>query len=627
MLEENSSTVSRRWFSDVTFFPARDVVRKKVEMFALVLVLSSARALEPVFLKCCPFDRQLDVSFQRCVGHASTGGEGSARHPWWLPQGATALSAETREAIPGFFSDEDRFLGRVGDEGYVFCGSSSANVFVDPEDFAYLDDGSLLDRATRRLLPPRSFCADGVSLAGGEEVSVVTSCPCEFLPCLRRCCPPGHALSVARGSSNCEPGAADGEDELWPVGFADGVNPGDFAVVHGTNFCGPSAPMYTLSRTAVTAVQADGSLEVQGSAPVPPRRFCAARDRVMACGAGAAAVPGAVRLYGALSVLGAAFLAATLLVQLMLPQRGGHARHLVAHTSSLLAFYVALSAGQLGGRLPHLACCLVAYTIQFSFLAAIFWLNVMCIDIAWSFSSFHVPRSNFMKCQKKRFILYSLYAWGSCVIISVVTIVMELSPAIPESAIKPEFGRKYCWFGSDMATLVYFYGPVSCLLLGNLVLFVYTVVRILKMRRSTAVLRQSESAYHRGKVKEEEKVKKRFMLYLKLFCLMGVTWTMEVVSWAAGGPGYYWYATDVINVLRAAFVFAIFCCKHEVLARLQSRLNALAPWCVPRPGMARGGGGEPSSSERTDSSRCAARCSGKSPRKKSSLSNIVETSA
>lgn len=45
---------------------------------------------------------------------------------------------------------------------------------------------------------------------------------------------------------------------------------------------------------------------------------------------------------------------------------------------------------------------------------------------------------------------------------------------------------------------------------------------------------------------------------------MGLTWMTEIISWASGGPDYYWYATDAINLLRAVFIFIIFCCKRKV---------------------------------------------------------------
>lgn len=65
---------------------------------------------------------------------------------------------------------------------------------------------------------------------------------------------------------------------------------------------------------------------------------------------------------------------------------------------------------------------------------------------------------------------------------------------------------------------------------------------------------------------------RRLSLYLKLFCLMGVTFVFEVISWwAVDAPAYYWYATDAVNSLRGVFVFFIFCWKRPVLNLLLAR--------------------------------------------------------
>jgi len=43
------------------------------------------------------------------------------------------------------------------------------------------------------------------------------------------------------------------------------------------------------------------------------------------------------------------------------------------------------------------------------------------------------------------------------------------------------------------ATLAYFYGPMAFLLLANLILFLYTVARIISVRRDTAILSRAGS--------------------------------------------------------------------------------------------------------------------------------------
>lgn len=51
---------------------------------------------------------------------------------------------------------------------------------------------------------------------------------------------------------------------------------------------------------------------------------------------------------------------------------------------------------------------------------------------------------------------------------------------------------------------------------------------------------------------------------MKLVIVMGVTWIVDVVSWAVGGPHYVWYATDIINALQGLFIFIVVGCQPQV---------------------------------------------------------------
>lgn len=65
----------------------------------------------------------------------------------------------------------------------------------------------------------------------------------------------------------------------------------------------------------------------------------------------------------------------------------------------------------------------------------------------------------------------------------------------------------------------------------------------------------------------------RFNLYLKLFIVMGVNWAMELISWAAGGPDYLWYLTDLGNSLQGVLIFIIFVWKRKILRLLMRRFR------------------------------------------------------
>lgn len=67
----------------------------------------------------------------------------------------------------------------------------------------------------------------------------------------------------------------------------------------------------------------------------------------------------------------------------------------------------------------------------------------------------------------------------------------------------------------------------------------------------------------------------------KLVVVMGVTWSADVVSWAAGGPEYVWYATDLLNALQGVFIFLVVGCQPHAWAALK---RAAAAWCARAPG-------------------------------------------
>ena len=68
-----------------------------------------------------------------------------------------------------------------------------------------------------------------------------------------------------------------------------------------------------------------------------------------------------------------------------------------------------------------------------------------------------------------------------------------------------------------------------------------------------------------------------FKLFLKLFCVMGVTWIFEVVSFLHVGTDipWYWNIVDSVNVCQAIAVFIIYVCKKETVFALRKTYPAL----------------------------------------------------
>lgn len=60
-----------------------------------------------------------------------------------------------------------------------------------------------------------------------------------------------------------------------------------------------------------------------------------------------------------------------------------------------------------------------------------------------------------------------------------------------------------------------------------------------------------------------------FSLFLRLFIMMGVTWSMEVISWAISPDSIFFHLTDAINITQGVLIFILFVCKPKIKHLIQ----------------------------------------------------------
>ncbi|XP_065215072.1 G-protein coupled receptor Mth2-like [Planococcus citri] len=240
---------------------------------------------------------------------------------------------------------------------------------------------------------------------------------------------------------------------------------------------------------------------------------------------------------------------------------------LLGYVASLLAtniFYVVI---QLLLITEGTFCMCSAYAMQFAFLASFFWMNVMCFDLWRTFSGYRAFNGFSKEKDRKKFIIYCLYAWGCPALIGVLTFVVDNTDIIPED-MKPNLARKdRCWFGDDTTPFYYFYSFISVLLSLNLIMFIHTTIIIIKHKNQVKVLKGSDSKRH-----HLDNEKKRFHVYLKLFSMMGISWLMEILSYFYQDESIIWDVIDVCNMLQGTFIFFIFVCKRRVIILLNKKI-------------------------------------------------------
>ena len=71
------------------------------------------------------------------------------------------------------------------------------------------------------------------------------------------------------------------------------------------------------------------------------------------------------------------------------------------------------------------------------------------------FSGLRPPQGSATERDHKKFILYSVYAWGTSGTLSVITATVEFVPGLAVgSPFKPNFGRRACWFEGELVSCI-----------------------------------------------------------------------------------------------------------------------------------------------------------------------------
>ncbi|XP_044763941.1 G-protein coupled receptor Mth2-like isoform X6 [Coccinella septempunctata] len=263
------------------------------------------------------------------------------------------------------------------------------------------------------------------------------------------------------------------------------------------------------------------------------------------------------------------FLLVTFLVYALLPDRNLHMKALMCYVINLLHAYIFLVTIQLTDEVfEDTVCAILGYCCVFFFLASFFWMNVICVDIFLGFRGFRgVP--GVRSSERKRFILYCIYAWGMSLLIVFITFMVNHFGNVGQW-FYPGVAVGQCFIRNGIPQLLYFYGPMGIIIILNVVLFTLTAMRIRRVKKDTAMLKHSESKRH------SDDDQQNFNLYLKLLLAMGVNWSMELVSWAVNlnnkaVPQYVWYLSDFCNATYGVFIFFIFVFKRNIWKQLRRR--------------------------------------------------------
>ncbi|KAF6207251.1 hypothetical protein GE061_018492 [Apolygus lucorum] len=116
-------------------------------------------------------------------------------------------------------------------------------------------------------------------------------------------------------------------------------------------------------------------------------------------------------------------------------------------------------------------CLLKGYSLQYLGLSAFFWMNATSLQMRVNLSQKRTESTRKL-LRWREFKIFSLYAWGTPLLISAATYWLQMSQILDGfCSLKPDISVTTCFLRSTAPLLIYFYGPATIILVINTILF------------------------------------------------------------------------------------------------------------------------------------------------------------
>ena len=211
-----------------------------------------------------------------------------------------------------------------------------------------------------------------------------------------------------------------------------------------------------------------------------------------------------------------------------------------------------------------LACGILGALKYYAYVACFLWMACIAGDTWRAFRPLNVRAND---NPTRALTKYTCASWLTPLVMTGILYGLDYTD-IPERY-KPQMGGYACWFSERFTLMIYFLPVVCAFALVNIILFLMTVRELrIAFQNSVAVQKTAEK-------------KCEFLIYVKLFLLMGLTWTVGFVAgWVNIEP--VWYIFVVLNSSQGIYLFLAFVIDLHAIVKamrqscISSGMNALS---------------------------------------------------
>ncbi|XP_070071868.1 G-protein coupled receptor Mth isoform X1 [Drosophila takahashii] len=219
-------------------------------------------------------------------------------------------------------------------------------------------------------------------------------------------------------------------------------------------------------------------------------------------------------------------------------------------------------------------CITAGFMGYFFVMAAFFWLSVISLHLWNTFSGTSGMINRFLP--EHRFLAYNAYAWGMA---SALTAITFLADKVVENEYwNPRMaGSGHCWiYTLEWSAMLYFYGPMLILIVFNIVMFILTAVRIVRVKKDI-----QNFAHKQERKQKLNSDKQTYTFFLRLFIIMGMSWSLEIISYLVQSHETWagiFRVADYFNWSQGIIIFVLFILKRSTLKLLRDRHNPKPTW-------------------------------------------------
>uniref|UniRef100_T1ILB0 G-protein coupled receptors family 2 profile 2 domain-containing protein n=1 Tax=Strigamia maritima TaxID=126957 RepID=T1ILB0_STRMM len=224
-------------------------------------------------------------------------------------------------------------------------------------------------------------------------------------------------------------------------------------------------------------------------------------------------------------------------------------RPVLCHMMCLFSYYALNLAYQMGLDYNTSICYFLGISVQYTFLAAFCWLNVIIFNVWRNFHPHRIFLAT-LHASRLKYLFQSLYAWMVPVMMLIISNLLIYVKAPTANSYN---ARCLVTMYDNYAQVIFLQISQCYTVIVNIVL---TIITCINLRSLSVEIAMANHRIHSQMLR----------MYIKLVLVTGVCWIIQIIEWITipfKPQANYWIASDLLNALQGLILFIIYNCNGD----------------------------------------------------------------